>query len=191
MSAESDEAIARRIRDGGPAGFDAFFARFSAQLLGFLLRMVGDRAAAEDLLQETMLRVFRGIDRYEERGNFRAWVYRIAANLAVSHLRRARPFAAEPEALLLQVRDEHAEDPCAGLVRAEEVSVLHDGIAALPEEQRLVLLLRTGQGLSLAEIAAALCLPEGTVKSRLHNAVVRLRAHAERVERAHREGSLP
>lgn len=188
MTPVSDEAIAESLRARGREGFDLFFARYAGPLLGFLLRMVGDRATAEDLLQETMLRVFRGIDRYREQGSFRSWVYRIAANLAASHLRRTRVVALQPEAILLQTRDERTPDPHASLVRAEEERELRAGLAALPEEQRVVLLLRTGQGLSLAEIAEALCLPEGTVKSRLHHAVVRLRAHAARTDRPRREG---
>jgi RNA polymerase sigma-70 factor (ECF subfamily) len=135
-----------------------------------------------------MLRVFRGIERYRERGSFRAWVYRIAANLAVSHLRRARWITVESPAILERTPDERAPNAQARLERAEAERELRAGLAALSVEHRTVLLLRVGEGMSLSEVAEVLCVAEGTVKSRLHYAVARMRAHAARVRSAAAEG---
>jgi RNA polymerase sigma-70 factor (ECF subfamily) len=172
----SDDAIARSLRAERPEAFDLLFARYGGPLLGFLQRMVGDRATAEDLLQETMVRIFHGIRRYREEGNFRAWIYRIAANLAVSHLRRSRHFVADPDPILRRRPDEQAPDPQVALETSEAERDLRLALAALPAEQRTVVLLRLSEGLTLAEIGQVLCVPEGTVKSRLHYAVIRLRA---------------
>ena len=106
MSAR-DEEIARGLRRRDPAVFAEFFECYAARLLGYLTRMVRDRALAEDLLQETMLRVHAGIDRYDERGAFRAWVYRIATHAAFDALRRvrAKPVAPwHPHALHVPIR---------------------------------------------------------------------------------------
>jgi RNA polymerase sigma-70 factor (ECF subfamily) len=137
--------------------------------------MVGDSQTAEDLLQETMIRVFQNIERYRERGAFRSWIYRIASNLALTELRRAR-FRAEwsPEAVRI-VPDARGPGIEEDLERRETGSALRRAIARLPDEQRAVILLRARRGLEIREIAEALSVPEGTVKSRLHYAVRSLR----------------
>lgn len=170
-----DDEIARRIARADPAAFDALFDRYAGPLLGYLRGMTGDRQTAEDLLQETMLRVFRRIGKYEERGAFRSWVFRIATNLAITELRRAR-FRAdwndEAARALPDARAAHADE---ALEREETSRELRRAIATLPDEQRAVILLRTERGLEIREIARALSVPEGTVKSRLHYAVRSLR----------------
>ncbi len=172
----SDESIAARIRRGDSRAFDEFFDLYAGPLLGYLAGMVGGPTAAEDLFQETMLRVYRHIDGYQEQGNFRAWVFRIATNLALTELRR-RTYDADQrlDEEALAVPDPHALDP-QGLVEAEERErMLEAGLARLADEQRAVILLRVRQGLGIREIASVLDVPEGTVKSRIHYAVRKLR----------------
>jgi RNA polymerase sigma-70 factor (ECF subfamily) len=175
MTQPSDEEIARSIRERRAAAFDAFFDRFGAALLGYLAGMVGHRAVAEDLLQETVLRVHRNIDRYQERGSFRSWVFRIATNLALTHLRRARFTETWSGDALEQVADPRPRDVQGELEHREQAEAMARGLEDLPAEQRAVLLLRVRDGRSIAEVAHTLCIPEGTVKSRLHHAVARLR----------------
>ena len=184
MAADSDDDLAERIRARDPRAFDAFFARFGASLLHYLLGMVGDRMQAEDLVQETVLRVHRGITRYEERGTFRAWVYRIATNLALTELRRrqyAAPRHLDGEAL--ELADPSHAEAGAALEAEQQERVLQAGLAKLPAEQRTVLLLRIREEMGLSEIARTLKIPEGTVKSRIHHAVRKLREFAEHAER--------
>jgi RNA polymerase sigma-70 factor (ECF subfamily) len=171
-----DEEIARGIGNGDPRAFDVFFERYAAPLLGYLRGMIGERAAAEDLLQETMLRIHRNIGRYRERGAFRAWVYRIATNLALTELRRARFQAGAQDELASRMNDPPEPAADERLERNETLGAVRAGIAALPDEQRAVVLLRVRRGMAIREIARALCIPEGTVKSRLHYAVRNLRA---------------
>jgi RNA polymerase sigma-70 factor (ECF subfamily) len=156
------------------------FDRYAGPLLGYLAGMTGDRSSAEDIVQETMIRVFRNIDRYQERGSFRAWVYRIATNLALTEIRRARfraPMTPEAVGEIPDGREPSVEE---SIERSETGRTLRRAIAALPEEQRAVVLLRVRRGLALREIARALSVPEGTVKSRLHHAVRSLRARMNR-----------
>ncbi|MFH1277292.1 MAG: RNA polymerase sigma factor [Candidatus Eisenbacteria bacterium] len=178
-----DEEIARRIRRGDEKAFDAFFDRFGGPLLGYLTGMVGNRASAEDLLQETVIRIHRNIDRYKERGAFRSWVYRIATNGALSELRRAR-FAAESlDGSALQVPDPGAANPLDLLEAEERERALRKGMETLPDDHRAVLLLRVREGMPVAEIARTLRIPLGTVKSRMHYGVRKLRAYLEEEDR--------
>ena len=178
-----DEDVARRIRRGDRDAFDLFFDRFGGPLLGYLTGMAGEPALAEDLLQETLLRVYRNIGRYRERGLFRAWVFRIATNLALSHLRRRRLVPLAPlDERALQIPDRSRPAPHEALESEERARWIDEGIETLPADQRTVFLLRVRHDLVVREIAAILCVPEGTVKSRFHHAVRKLRDHVERRE---------
>ncbi len=191
MTPESDDDIARRIRRRDPHAFDAFFERFGGPLLHYLAGMTRDRMLAEDLVQETVLRVHRHIGRYEERGTFRAWVYRIATNLALTELRRRSRAPAPLDAAALEHADPHAPDIEGALAAEQGARVLGDGLAALPDAHRAVLLLRVREEMDLAAIAGALGIPVGTVKSRIHHAVRRLREYAERRDEAPERGEHP
>lgn len=172
----NDDDLARGILRGDARAFDDLFDRYGGPLLRYLAGLAGSRIDAEDLLQETMVCVFRHIAQYEERGHFRAWVYRIATNQAWSHVRRRRPAAPagvfDPDSLPAV----SGGDPLGSLQAAEEREVAWRAIGMLPEEQRTVLLLRVSGELSFGEIARTLDIPEGTAKSRLHYAMERLRA---------------
>lgn len=181
----SEEGLARRIRGGEPGAFDEFFDCFAGPLLAYLDGMVRDRSAAEDLLQETLLRVYQRIDRYREQGAFRAWVFRIATNIALTELRRRRISTAVPldeEALGRPARGDPGPEAREELERRERS--LAAGLESLPEDQRTVILLRVRGGMGIRDIARALRVPEGTVKSRIHHAVRRLREFARNRERS-------
>jgi RNA polymerase sigma-70 factor (ECF subfamily) len=186
----ADEDIARRIRGGDPRAFDAFFSRYGGPLLGYLTGMLGERSLAEDLVQETVLRVYRGIGRYQEQGAFRSWVFRIATNVAYTELRRRR-LATEPlDARILELPDPVPADPLARLEAEQREDLIRAGLGTLPDEQRATLLLRVRDGMPLREIAHALCIPEGTVKSRIHHAVRSLKEFVEGA-RARDRGAKP
>lgn len=174
----SDDELARRVLERDPSAFDLLFDRFGPPILGYLTRMVGCRETAEDLLQETMIRIHGRIDHYREQGRFRAWVYRIATNQAITHLRRARLERASRERITREASD-RVEPMAVRLVEGhEEAEQIATAIRELPVEMRSVLLLRVDRGLGLKEIAEILSIPEGTVKSRLHYAIERLRTES-------------
>ncbi len=157
----------------------ALVTRHRALLLGYLFRLVGgDRNLAEDLVQETMLRVVRQ-QTYRTGRPFKPWLYRIATNLAHDHfksaaVRKGRQTDDEAAAFLrLQDREPGPEE--RALV-AEQGNEVRAALAQLGEPYRVVILLRFYQGFSLAEIAETLHIPMGTVKSRLSVGVHRLRA---------------
>jgi RNA polymerase sigma-70 factor (ECF subfamily) len=178
-----DDEIVQRIRRGEPAAFDEFFDRYAGRLLAYLAGMVGERSAAEDLVQETMLRVFRHIDRYQERGAFKAWVFRIATNLALTELRRRRYVAADSlDPGVLEIPDPKSPDPQELWESGDRDRMVRDALATLADDQRAVILLRLRQGMGIQDIARTLCVPEGTIKSRIHHAVRKLREYVTRRE---------
>jgi len=164
---------------GDGAAFDALFRRWAAPLLRYLGRMLRDPAVAEELVQEVFLRVHRARERYEPQARFSSWLYRIATNLALNELRRPRrrethasidelggPVLAADEPALEAVLD--ARDLCARVERE---------LARLPERQRAALCLTAVEGLSYADVAAALEISEAAVKALVHRARAALVEH--------------
>jgi len=144
----------------------ALFERHHAEVYAYLRRMVGDGALAEDLAQETFLRAFASRTGLARVQNPRAWLYRVATNLALNALKRRRRFAWLPW-------HAGAERQAAQPGPAEALgahSAVEAALAALPPELRAPLLLYACEGMSVAEVAEALALSEGAVKMRLHRA---------------------
>jgi len=179
---ETDEQLMRRFQRGDARAFETLMRRHRTPVHSFLCRLTGDRARAEDLLQETFLRVVKGARGWEPKAQVRTWVYTIARNLAADEARRQafratdpiegeRPGGAprpEPAAEATRAPDEAAGD-------AQARPLIEAALAALPAEQREVFLLREHAGLSFPEIAEATGVNENTVKSRMRYALLSLR----------------
>ena len=161
----------RRFRAGEGDAFPSLVRRHRARVFAFVLRLTQDRSRAEDVLQETWLRVVRGAAAYQPTAKFTTWVYTIARNSCVDGARRERHRAAEP--LDEEPRDTGTplNDPERGAASAELRPLLEAAVAALPEEQREVFLLRELAGIPFAEIARMTGAPEPTVKSRMRYAL--------------------
>lgn len=161
-----DEDLARAAQRGDPDAVSALFARHwpaacrTARLLG------GDAAAAEDVAQEAMVRAFGRLHRFDASRRFAPWLRRVVINTAINHRRRS--------ARLVALGDD-TPDP-AGTAESAGVLKLVDG---LPEDRRVVVLLRFGLELTPSEIAEALGVPVGTVNSRLNRAMADLRIRLE------------
>jgi len=177
-TAPSDCELLRQTAAGCESSFRILFRRWAPRLGRFLTQATGSRETAEDLLQEAFLRVLRGAPRYEARGAAGAWLYRICANLAYSHWRRRR---ASPihgtwdPATLAQVAAPARAGPEQARLRAAMLGAARAAVQRLPENQRLVFLLKVDQGLTYERIAEVLGCPVGTAKSRFHHAVGHLR----------------
>ncbi len=177
-SAGADENLLGRIARGDVAALGALYDRYSTTLYSLGLRMLGDAQAAEELVQEVLLRVWRQATSYsKERGAPATWILGIARNLAVDELRRrgARPQTAvdDAEAHIAQLEsdDDPAEQAYQRMQREEVVKALDQ----LPPVQRRVLELAYYSGLSQSEIAVQLGDPLGTVKTRMRTGLQRLR----------------
>ena len=141
--------------------FDEIFREHRGRVLALCLRLTGNRALAEDALQETFLDVHRGLAAFRGEAALGTWIYRIALRAAV-RLRARRPD--------LPIDDDPSFDPHATLEARDRVRRLQAALAALPSEQRTVLALFAVDGLTHPAIAEILGIPEGTVWSRLHSA---------------------
>jgi RNA polymerase sigma-70 factor (ECF subfamily) len=172
--AERDEAfLLARARGGDLAAFEEIVRRYQRRVYGVALRIVRSHAAADDVAQEAFVRAWRSLDRFEIGRPFGPWVCRIAANLAVNHVRS--PLAREdPLPEDRETAAAPASDPLGSLLDAEAQEVLDRALGSLPAEQRAVFVLRTVEEMSYREIAEALGLSPGTVMSRLFRARERL-----------------
>lgn len=173
---QTDEQLARQMQQGDANALAQLVERHHSPLLGFLYRLTGgDRALAEDLTQDTFLRVLRTIRQYRASRPFKPWLYAIALNVARDHFKRADT----------RHTDSATDDVLDDIAAPREDELDFDArqvvaaITALPEHQRVAILLRYYQDLSLAEIAEALNIPIGTVKSRLSLGLQRLRSRLE------------
>lgn len=165
VMAEGD--LVGRARAGDQAAFSALFEQFHAQILNYINRMVGDRPVAEDLTQDTFIKAWNALGGTRPDLAFKPWLYRIATNTAISHLRRRKlvqwiPFVGGDEDL--HPSDESVEGT---VTRALDID---QALKKLPKHYVAVLLLRHYQGLSLAETANALNITENAAKLRLFRA---------------------
>jgi RNA polymerase sigma factor (sigma-70 family) len=178
MQERSDEQLMIAVMAGDQLALAALVTRHHAPLLGYLYRLVGgDRHLSEDLIQETLLHVLRQ-NTYQANRPFKPWLYRIATNLARDYFKSATVRKAgksgDEEETLLYLED-HEPGPEDHALAAEQGSEVRAALMQLGEEYRVVVVLRFYQGFSLHEIAEALHIPLGTVKSRLSVGVHRLR----------------
>ena len=160
-----------RCKRGDRLAFEELVRATHRRVYSLAYRLVGDRSDAEDVAQEAYLRMFRGLAGFREEAAFETWMHRIVANCAMTHLRRKGRFGDV-------MRDEEGPEVSTP-DRAQDGAVQRDelrrGLAALPEGQRTVLLLKDVYGLSVREIAQELGIEEGAVKVRAHRARRRLK----------------
>lgn len=170
-----DEDLARAIQRGDARALNTLVERHHASLLGYLYRMTGgDRPLAEDLVQETFLRVLRSIRQYHSAQRFKPWLYTIATNLARDHFKRADTRRTDPiQTGTLSLPDPNQPEPT--FLAHDDARQVIAALAQLPDLQRETVILRYYQDLSLAEIAETLNIPVGTVKSRLSIGLNRLK----------------
>ncbi|MEN8183545.1 MAG: sigma-70 family RNA polymerase sigma factor [Myxococcota bacterium] len=170
---DSDEALMQRVQRGDEAAFEALFHRYRSRLYGFLLRRVGE-APADDLFQETWLRVVRYRDRFDPRRRFSTWLFQIANNLARDLGRRSAVRSRARGELILQAERGEPDARRVGESLDQRLDVRRR-VDSLPERLREVLLLRYYHQMAERDIARIVGIPPGTVKSRLHTAIRRLR----------------
>ncbi len=166
--ARSDLELIAAINNGDSAAFEVLYLRYRDWVAALACRITGDNDAALDVLQETFLYVLRKFPGFRLTANFKTFLYPAVRNLSIAARRKAERYQAT-EAELAQLEKTAAP---AGESASDDLDAV---LASLPEEQREVILLRFVDGLSLAEIGAAMDIPLGTVKSRLHNALQTLR----------------
>jgi RNA polymerase sigma-70 factor (ECF subfamily) len=172
------------LKKGDPDAVSELIGRYQHRLYRFLVRMVRDPATAEDLFQQTWIRLMEKIGGYDARRNFEAWLFAIARNLAIDHLRRRRPSSLDEVDEAGQAPVERLEaggrDALEQLLDFERGALLAAAIGELPAIHREVLTLRFEEEMKLEQIAEVVGVPLSTVKSRLHRALESLRVRIER-----------
>lgn len=173
-----DADLARRVVAGpdGQTAFRLLYERYHDDLHAFLVRLVGDAARADDVLQEAFLKAYAAIDRYDPERSFRPWIYRIARNAALDALRvRKKEQRLEGRPLVRAVPRDDAEDPAAKLAaRKEQVARLEVALERLPAESRALLTQRHGLCMKLSDLAASFDVTERTIRNRLRVAAAQL-----------------
>lgn len=172
--------LVARLRAGEPAAFEELVKSYQHRVFGVAARMLGSAAEAEEIAQEVFLRVHRAAAEFRGEAKLSTWLYAITSRLCLNRLSSGeRRHRGGGEAAL---DDAPSPWPDAGAVleRREVEIALRQAIAELPEERRIVVVLRDMEGLTYEEIADALSLEPGTVRSRLHRARMDLKAKLER-----------
>lgn len=186
LAAASDQQIVAWAQDGAEAAFRELVRRYQRPVFSLIYRMVRDREAAEDLAQETFIKVLNAIDTYRPEHKFSSWIFKIANNAAIDHLRRREPavlsLEGAPDAVSIERREatalqvsDRGESPLDELEARELGSHIESAIARLRPEYRACILLRHVEGRAYEEIAIILGLPLGTVKTYIHRARAELR----------------
>jgi RNA polymerase sigma-70 factor, ECF subfamily len=178
-----DQELVRRVLTGEESLFGVLVRRYQARVVAHVARMVGSREDAVDLAQEIFLKVFQALDRYNPEFKFSTWLFRIAGNAAIDHLRKRRPRTvpleiADPESRTGVSSIEHESpglDPYGELRNVQRGVAISKAIADLPLEFRELITLRHFGGLSYEEIARLKNMPLGTVKNKLFRARVVLK----------------
>jgi len=173
LSAASDQQVVAWAKQGHEAAFRELVRRYERPVFSLLYRMVRDRALAEDLAQETFIKVLNGIKSYRPEFKFSSWIFKIANNAAIDHLRKRSLDTLSIDG------SPTAETPLQGVENRELGTAIEHAIARLRPEYRACILLRHVEGYSYEEIADTLDLPLGTVKTYIHRARNELRSYLE------------
>ncbi|HNT98323.1 MAG TPA: sigma-70 family RNA polymerase sigma factor [Elusimicrobiales bacterium] len=188
----SDAELVRSFRGGDEAALGELIERYRDRLYAYLRRLAGDAARADDMFQDTWVKVARNIGAYREESKFSAWLFSVAHNTAMDALRRRRPDNVSLDAAsagdtmrhgvpvpfgrpLSEVIASAEPGPEASYAASESRRTIDAALAALSPEQREVFLLRHYSGMSFREIAEALGVPIGTVLARASRAAAKLR----------------
>jgi RNA polymerase sigma-70 factor (ECF subfamily) len=172
----TEAALLAGAQGGNVLAFDEIVRRYQRRVYATALRIVRRHDLADDVTQEAFLRAHRALASFDRERPFGPWICRIAANLAINHVRspQSREEALD-EAFLAEAPAAAADGPLSAVLEKEARAVLENAVAQLPAEQRAVFVLRTFEDLSYNEIAEALDLSVGTVMSRLSRAREKLR----------------
>lgn len=173
----SDIDLVRQALAGSEAAYADLLGRFQRPVFSLVRRMVSDPAIAEDLAQEAFVKAFRALGSFDQRRKFSSWLFKIAHNTTIDHLRKKQLDTvaletSEPDLpdLMTVLPDRDSESPETGIHRKDLAAALEAALRSLRPAYREALLLRFQEGLTYEEIAEITELPLGTVKTHLHRA---------------------
>lgn len=170
------------LKKGDRSAFEVLMRKYYARILNFIYRFLGNRQIAEDLTQDVFMKVYKSAFRYRPRSQFQTWLYTIAKNACLNQLRRKRTmlvsldqtFHASDHELRTEIADPDA-NPDRELLQKERAAMIRAAVNALPDNQRMALILRRYENFSYAQIAATLNVTDKAVKSLLSRAKLNLK----------------
>lgn len=182
-SHDPDVKLMLSFQDGNKAAFEELMHKFYPRILNFIYRYVGRREVAEDLTQEVFIKIYDSAHKYTPQSKFQTWAYTIAKNTSLNELRRAEqknvsmdaPVRSQGEELQRQVADQEAELPDEEMIKEEKAKMVREAIKALPDNQRIAVILRRYDQFSYEEIAQTMKTTVKAVKSLLSRAKENLR----------------
>ncbi|MBN2369210.1 MAG: sigma-70 family RNA polymerase sigma factor [Vicinamibacteria bacterium] len=179
-----DEELVAAFQQGDYAAFDSLMFRWERKIQGAIYRLTGSEEDARDLAQEAFLRAYRALKGFKGEARFSSWLYQIALNLCRDRMRRRKGktwVSLEELTEGGEIAASHARPSALDMIEARDLSrIVADAVAALPEEQREVIILKEYEGMTFAEIATALEVPISTVKTRLYRGLGQMRRRLER-----------
>ncbi|MFQ6617289.1 MAG: RNA polymerase sigma factor [Fidelibacterota bacterium] len=184
----SDEELISRFQSGDEVAFDLIVKRYKNRLLNFVYRFLGQKDEAEDVVQDTFLKVYKNRDAYRNIAKFSTWIYTIAGNLAKTELRKRKRrkilsltnLGIEDKDYEIPSKAHSPEDKAEGVFKEE---IIQAAIESLPEKFRTVIILRDIQELSYYEISNIVNIPLGTVKSRVNRGRLKLQEKLKFIRR--------
>ncbi len=185
-SAASDAELFSEFTKGDTAAFNEIVSRYQGRLLNFVYHFTGDRETAQDIVQETFLRVYRKRKEYRATANLSTWIFTIAGNLAKSELRHRKRWHFVPiskkidQDVLVEIADQSLGPDHIAEKRAMERDI-QEAIGALPPKYREAVILRDIEGMPYEQIAQIVGCPVGTVKSRVNRGRLQLQKRLEQI----------
>lgn len=173
---DHEEQVIAEVQSGKAESFRRLVERYQRPVFQMIFNLIGDGHAAEDISQEVFIAAYQKIATFDPmRSRFSTWLFTIARNKSINHLRKKRP--------AISVHEEIASDadPCEEASKKEFIQQLDDVLKALPRRQRRAFTLAQFEGLPYEEIAQIECVSIGTVKSRIHRAKQKLRKALEKI----------
>ncbi len=180
---QEDVELVQAILDGDPSAYRGLVERYQGRVYALICGMVRDREEARDLTQDAFIKAYKNLERFRLESSFYTWLYRIAMNVAIDHLRKMKKrqheafdegiASKDSDGTLIAAHDR--ANPAKELHRRQLNEQIFDALETLSPDHRQVILLREIEGLSYEEIAETMDIPEGTVMSRLFYARRKLR----------------
>lgn len=175
-----EEQLLKRCRANDQAAFGSLINIYRKQLFSYLLRLSGNKMLAEDLFQETLIKVWKGLNNYNEQNKFSSWLFSIAHNVAVDSA-RSKEVRNKQKTTNDNYSYQSNSDPHSDFIATETREILMSAVDTLPDKQKEVFLLRLHSGMQFKEIAELTKQPLNTVLGHMHYAVSKIRKKVSKV----------